>query len=207
MIAGNAESLRRNDTAVAAEDRITALTDIEQSAYRLANIVENMLLLARVEAASGAIPEPVLLHRLVPTVVESHRERHRGREIVVEAVAALPAVLAVPSYVEQIVENFLSNADKYSPAGIPVHVKLDASAGEVRLRVIDSGAGMSTEERERAFQPFFRSERWAPLVSGVGLGLAVCKRLAEVQGGRVWCVGRDQGGTEFGFALPVMPGD
>ena len=67
-----------------------------------------------------------------------------------------------------------------------------------------SGHGINDDEAASLFMPFYRSPATAHLAQGVGIGLAVCKRLVEAQGGEVWANRRDSGGSRFGFSLPVL---
>jgi signal transduction histidine kinase len=83
----------------------------------------------------------------------------------------------------------------------------DAEGDEVVVRVCDHGVGITDEEAAQIFKPFFRSTRTAASAPGAGLGLAVCMRLIEAQGGRIWASARPGGGTEFGFALRAVLAD
>jgi two-component system sensor histidine kinase KdpD len=103
---------------------------------------------------------------------------------------------------EQITENLLSNAEKYSPPNTSVVVEVRRLPDEVQVRVLDQGTGFPDGESDRLFDPFYRSASTRMRASGLGIGLTVCKRLITSQGGRIWATNRPQGGAEFGFALP-----
>jgi two-component system sensor histidine kinase KdpD len=75
------------------------------------------------------------------------------------------------------------------------------------VRVLDRGQGVADEERASIFQPFYRSARTSVHAEGVGIGLSVCKSLTEAMGGTIWCRGREGGGCEFGFTLPLVGED
>jgi len=70
--------------------------------------------------------------------------------------------------------------------------------------VLDRGIGLPPGEVD-IFAPFYRAEEARTRAAGVGIGLSVCRRLAEVLGGRMWAVAREGGGSEFGFSLPLAP--
>jgi two-component system sensor histidine kinase KdpD len=106
-------------------------------------------------------------------------------------------------YIRQVVENLLSNAHKYSPQEQPIVVSVVREADELCVRVIDHGVGFTDEEAALLFQPFYRAERTARDVSGVGIGLAVCSRIIDALGGRMWAAPGNGGGAEIGFALPL----
>jgi len=70
--------------------------------------------------------------------------------------------------------------------------------------VRDRAAGIRPEEAERLFDPFYRARETASSAPGIGVGLAVCKRIVEAQDGHLWARPRDGGGSDFGFALPAL---
>jgi two-component system, OmpR family, sensor histidine kinase KdpD len=148
--------------------------------------------------------EPVLLQRLLPSVVASERARWPGVEFEVDVQAGLPTVTADPTYVEQVVRNLLSNAAKYSGMGSTVLARVAADDGGVAVRILDDGPGFPDEEAERLFDLFFRSAGTARSAAGAGIGLFVCARLIRAMGGRIWARNRPEGGAEFGFSLRVM---
>jgi two-component system sensor histidine kinase KdpD len=118
----------------------------------------------------------------------------------------LPPVMADPQRAEQVMFNLVSNAAKYSPAGI--HITLSAFAQErvVQVSVTDQGPGIPLEERQRVFEPFYRVEKedgTAKSAQGVGLGLAICKSLIEAQGGSIWVEDRPDPGATISFTLPM----
>ncbi len=73
----------------------------------------------------------------------------------------------------------------------------------MRVRVLDSGSGIPPDEVEQVFRPFYRSRSTAGRAEGFGIGLTVCRRLVETQGGKIWAATRPEGGSEFGFTLPA----
>ena len=107
-------------------------------------------------------------------------------------------------YVEQVVQNLLSNAAKYSPPGSTVRVLVEQEGAEIRVRVLDEGIGLTDEAPDRLFELFYRSPDATRQASGAGIGLFVCRQLIESMGGRIWAKARDGTGSEFGFVLPVL---
>jgi signal transduction histidine kinase len=101
------------------------------------------------------------------------------------------------------VRNLLSNGAKYSSPGSTVSVVVIATEDSVEVRVLDEGIGLGAEDSERLFELFYRSESATRKAAGAGIGLFVCQQLIEAMGGRVWGRSRPEGGSEFGFALPV----
>jgi signal transduction histidine kinase len=144
----------------------------------------------------------VLLQRLLPKLT-AELERRTHTTLRSEVAADLPPASAQPVYVEQIVGNLVTNAVKYGRPGMGVDVSAFESNGRLTVLVEDRGQGITEEEASQIFTPFFRSQRTARQASGIGLGLAVCKRLVEVQGGAIWAAPREGGGTSIGFTLPI----
>jgi signal transduction histidine kinase len=105
---------------------------------------------------------------------------------------------------EQVMENLISNAEKYSPASEPIIVEIERDPHELRVRVLDRGPGIKAGDAAKLFDPFYRADATRTRAAGLGIGLAVCKRLIESQDGRIWALGRPERGAEFGFALPII---
>jgi len=115
----------------------------------------------------------------------------------------LPLVWAEATYVRQVLNNLIVNADKYSPAGTPIDVIASATEEELEMRVLDRGPGVPADEIDQIFGSFYRSQTTARSATGKGLGLTVVRRLVEAMDGRFWAQLRDGGGLEVGFSLPL----
>lgn len=111
------------------------------------------------------------------------------------------------SRIEQVLDNLLSNALKFSPAGAAVHVSIepDPAAGGVRVSVKDSGPGIAPEDLPHIFDRFYQGRRQgANAVAGSGIGLALAKKIVDAHRGRIWVESREGTGTTVQFVLPVM---
>jgi signal transduction histidine kinase len=199
-ILGNAQIMRRAASILTEDDRAAAMEDIAHEAERLHTIVDNLLVLARAESPQELEFEPVMLHRIVGGCVEEFARRHPGRTVEFHN-GSEAFVLGDEVYIQQIVHNLLSNAAKYSPPSAPIDVEIDRAGVLARVHVCDRGPGIDDGERGRIFDTFYRSPATAQLASGVGVGLAVCKRLAEAMGGEMWATNRAGGGADIGFGL------
>ncbi|MBI2724475.1 MAG: PAS domain-containing protein [Chloroflexi bacterium] len=202
-IYGNARVLHEHIAAIGPEDRDMALADIEHEAERLQRIIENMLILARFDATQDLDVEPMRMGEVATEIVAMQRRRHPERAMAIDAGSDLPIVMAQPTYIELVLSNLISNADKYSPPNERIDVRVSVADDEVQVRVLDRGSGLVQEEIEELFSPFYRANHTKALAGGMGIGLAVCKRVLEAQGCRIWASARDGGGSEFGFSLPV----
>jgi len=204
-IFGGAKLLARASSTLDDETRRGIFRDIHEEAERLQRLVEDVVALNRFGEGVGEIgQEPVLIQRVLPRVVESEDGRWPGIHFQLQVEAGLPTVSADPTYVEQVLRNLLSNAAKYGGLDSTVVVLAERGDGEVIVRVLDNGPGFPLEERDRLFELFYRSAKTASTASGAGIGLFVCARLVSAMGGRIWADRRDDGGAEFGFALPEL---
>jgi K+-sensing histidine kinase KdpD len=207
-IFGLAQVLRRRAATLDAETRDQAIVDIEEEAHRLTRLIEDLLVLSRAERGRVRVdPEPLNLARLVRRIAETEGERHPGRRFAFRTPPVLPLVAGESTYVEQVLRNLLTNADKYSPPGTTVEIELEAAEREVVVRVLDRGIGVDAETAARAFELFYRTRDASRVAAGAGIGLFVCRELIAAMGGRTWMTPRDGGGTEVGFTLPITPSD
>jgi signal transduction histidine kinase len=121
----------------------------------------------------------------------------------------LPVVAGDEVLLRQLLDNLVGNAIKYVPVGRTPEVVLDvmagAAGGRCVLRVSDNGDGFDPEERERVFEMFHRGRRGAG-VPGTGIGLAICRRVAERQGGRIWIDPAPERGSRMCVELPLWSG-
>jgi K+-sensing histidine kinase KdpD len=181
-------------------------TDIEAEADRLYRLVEDLLVLSRLERGNLAVgDEPVLVARLTERVLASEAARWPATHFELSADAAGELVRGDETYVEQVLRNLLTNAAKYSPAGSTVRVRVERAGDGVAVRVQDQGPGVTSTEVEQLFGLFYRSPRTSASAAGAGIGLFVCRRLVDAMGGRVWARPRSEGGSEFGFSLTAYP--
>jgi len=107
-----------------------------------------------------------------------------------------------PAKVERIVENLLVNAARHTPDGTPVWLRVTAEADGVLLCVEDAGPGVPPDLRQTVFEPFRQATENRPHAPGVGVGLALVARFAELHGGRAWVEERPGGGASFKVFLP-----
>ncbi|HLA17931.1 MAG TPA: HAMP domain-containing sensor histidine kinase, partial [Dehalococcoidia bacterium] len=122
----------------------------------------------------------------------------RRQTLSVEVEDPQPAVLVDRRRFEQVVVNLLSNAQRHTPEGGRIEVRIGGEDGDVVIAVKDSGPGVAEAERELIFEPFFRGDS-----SGLGLGLAIAKSVVELHNGRIWVENNADGrGSTFFVALP-----
>ena len=182
-----------------------AYTEIATSSRRLRRVVRNMLALAQQSVESEDVEmQPLLLQHSLDAAIAEHRHLHPGSDVVLRLAKDLPVVCGEPTYLDQVVTNLLSNAAKYGAPGRPISISADSRGERVLVCVSNEGPVLEAENLERLFEPFHRELTNLPHTPGVGLGLSVCRRLAEAQGGRIWAVAREGGGLEVNFTLAAV---
>jgi signal transduction histidine kinase len=178
---------------------------VVDEANRLHRLVENLLVLSRVErGADLRRDDPVLLHHLARRVIAYEAERWPAAHFEIDVPATLPAITGDESYAEQIMRNLLSNAAKYGPAGGVIRMVLEHDGEEVVMRVLDDGPGFDEGTEEQLFELFYRAPGAVRTAPGAGIGLYAVRALASAMSGRVWARNRPDGGAEVGVALPVL---
>jgi two-component system sensor histidine kinase KdpD len=115
----------------------------------------------------------------------------------------LPLARVDAALIEQVLANLLENAAKYTPAGTPILIRASAGGGEFLVSVEDEGPGLPQGDPEQLFAKFERGAVEGA-ISGVGLGLAICRAIVHLHGGRIWAERRPQGGAAFRFTLPLQ---
>ncbi|MCL4191805.1 MAG: HAMP domain-containing histidine kinase, partial [Thermoguttaceae bacterium] len=186
------------------------LDTLRREATRLTHLVENVLAYARLERgrANGRVERFTLgslLDQLVPRLAE--HARHSGMEVTSELDAAArgATVRANASAVEQIVFNLVDNACKYAASASDrrIHLAAHRNGSQVELRISDHGPGIAPSAAKRLFRPFSKSAREAAhSAPGVGLGLALSRRLARDMGADL-ALDRRSEGASFVLTLPV----
>jgi signal transduction histidine kinase len=183
------ENLERDVAPEAQRELDAALGEVA----RLSRLVDGLLALARTDAAS-AHPEPVRLDGLVRERVDAWLPLAGEQDVeLVNDVEGEPVVLATSGRLEQVLDNLIANALEVSPAGSAIRVTAGSAGGAVELRVLDSGPGMTPEQRARAFDRFWSGRAGE---GGTGLGLAIVQRLVQADGGDVELREAPDGGLE-----------
>jgi PAS domain S-box-containing protein len=207
-IMGLAQILARPGRSDDEASRMALLEDVRSEAERLHRLVEDLLVLSRVERGRLEVEaEPIEPRRLLERIVA-----HEARELPTITVETdlepdLPIVAGETTYLEQIVRNLLNNAAKYTPIGSRVVVSARKAAGDIEVRVTDDGPGIPAASVDRIFELFYRDPSSSRLVAGSGIGLFVCASLVEAMGGRIWASRPAAGGTEIGFTLRILEPD
>ena len=177
-----------------------------RNAGRLQSLVGDVLLLAREDAGRLTIElREVHLEELLASAVEGARPVAEAKGVTLEAeLSSAPPIAADPDRLEQLMDNLLSNATKFTPAGGRVRVRLGVEGTAARISVADDGPGIPLDEQERLFERFYRARRATEeSVPGTGLGLAIAKSIVEGHGGRIGVASVEGQGSLFWVDLPL----
>jgi two-component system, OmpR family, sensor kinase len=186
------------------------LERIEGEATRMGLLVEDLLLLARLDQARPLRKDPVDLLDVVTDAAHDARVLAPDRQVDLDVRGdQAPVVLGDDARLRQVVTNLVSNALTHTPAGTPVAVTLETagsedpeSSGRVRIGVHDQGPGLTPEERERVFERFYRADpSRTRAAGGSGLGLSIVTAIVERHGGAI-SVSSRPGRTVFEMVLP-----
>ncbi len=190
--------------------QLEALRIMKDSSQRLIQQISTLLDLSKMEA--GMMEYRIAqadLKRLADGSVNKMRWLAESKRIPV-LIRAPDSRIWVPmdaARIEQVLDNLLSNALKFSPAGATVHVSIepDPAAGGIRVAVKDAGPGIAPEDLPHIFNRFYQGRRQgAQTMAGSGVGLALAKKIVEAHQGRIWVESREGEGTTVQFVLPVL---
>jgi PAS domain S-box-containing protein len=126
-----------------------------------------------------------------------------GQTLKVELPPSLPQPWADSDRLRQVTQNLLVNATKFTPEGGTITLRAKEENGSLVVEVQDTGYGIPEEEQRRLFRPYHRQIGDREHLSGLGLGLALCKNLVQLHGGRIWVQSEEGKGAKFSFSIPI----
>jgi two-component system, OmpR family, sensor histidine kinase KdpD len=207
-------SLTQPEMHLSAADRADLLAAIDTSANRLGRLVDNLLMLSRIEAGV-AVPEKdwYAIDDVIATVLDQLdlAGQTKNRKIVVTAADEDVLTLMDHAQIERVMMNLVENALKYSPpeSVITIQTRVVGDPSALEVRVVDQGIGIPPEALAMIFDKFYRLQQERPPWSGArppqgtGLGLAICAAIIREHGGRIWAESSQQMGTTLIFQLPI----
>ena len=205
-ISGYSEALHTGLLGDLTPPQKDALAIVERNIARLRGMIDQLLSYSRIE--SGRLEVELRAFELEPAarlVLEAVRAAlGRGHELVFSAAAELPEVYGDPGRIAQVLENLLTNAVKFSPAGSRVELRLSLSPHGVEVVVEDQGIGIDAEAQQRIFDRFYQVDSSSKRhYGGIGLGLAIVKEILELHHSRIEVESRPGEGSIFRFVLPI----
>jgi two-component system sensor histidine kinase KdpD len=200
-ITGAATTLR-DESSLAGASRVELVEMICEEADRMERLVTNLLDMTRLD--SGAVElrkEWLPLVEVVGSTMTHLEPRLRAHRVAVSLPDELPMVLLDPVLAERLFANLMENAAKHTPPGSTIDVSARMEDGAVVIEVGDDGPGIPAGDEERIFERFYRPA--GSRTEGVGLGLAICRAIAEAHGARLQAGNKAGGGAFFRLRLPV----
>ena len=206
VVLGQAELLERRaarDPSAPADS--AGMSRIVREARRLRDLVSELLDAQRLEQGAEVMDRRATDLREVLDAV-CLRLRDNGLDVkVVQPDGALMGSID-RLRMEQVLDNLVENALKYTVSGQLPEIRLESNKGEACLSVVDHGVGIPPGEGERIFDRFYRASNVQSITdTGMGLGLYICRRIVEGHGGRIWVEPTPGGGSTFIVAIPMLP--
>ena len=204
VMAGASSSLAENGERLSPAERRALAGSIFDQAREMSEHVAKVLQMTRLETGAIKIDcDWVALGEIVGSVLARLSERMAGHRVIVDLPDDLPLVKVDATLIEQALGNLLENAARHTPAETVVRVRAQRKGDEVVVTVEDYAGGLSDADLERVFAKFHRGTVEGA-ETGIGLGLAICRAIVRLHGGRTWAERIPGGGTAFRFTLPLQ---
>lgn len=191
------------------EDQREFLGHIKSSSRHLVQLVNDILDLSRIDAGHFRLNVGPLLPGMLVRQVVAELSGLAGAaqvDLLSEVAPGLPPIQGDARRIEQVLINLVGNALKFTPQGGTVRVRVGAECDHLLFSVLDNGAGIHEEEREKIFERFYQPATTPGLATkGSGLGLTIAKHLVEQHQGRIWLESEVGVGSAFHFSLPILP--
>ena len=204
IIKGYASTLADNYAKLDAEGMHSRLVAVEEEADRLDKLVGNLLYASRIQANGLQMDIATLdLERLIRGVVRRFQAKYPDVSITLDISESLPTVTADRERIEEVLQNLLDNAVKYSPRQRAITIASHATGEEAIVSISDAGMGISLRDQQQIFERFQRiGDPLMQSTPGAGLGLYICRAIVEAHGGRIWVESTLRQGSTFSFSLP-----
>jgi two-component system sensor histidine kinase KdpD len=203
-IVGAASTLETDEERLNKDSRRKLVTAISEEAQRMSDLTIKILDMARLEAGK------VVLNRqwyapeeIVGSALLRLDKKLKARQVNIHMADNLALIHVDAVLLQQVMVNLLDNADKYSPAGLPIDISVETTPLGLSITVSDRGPGIPEGLQQKVFDKFFRVNEESAQ-SGVGLGLSICRAIVEAHGGKIQVTNRNVGGTLFQFYLPIL---
>lgn len=209
-VMGFSEIIRDGMAGPVTDEQKEYLTDIMESGQHLLDLINDILDLAKIEAGKMELePGQFDLKEIIERSLIMFKEKAFRHRIEAEAEVddAIGAIVADERRIKQVIFNLLSNSFKFTPDGGKITVRARRMLGEpeqIECSVEDTGMGIKEEDKSKLFRPFEQLDSTLTKAhGGTGLGLALCKRIVELHGGRIWVESEFGKGSRFIFTFPL----
>ena len=205
VIKGSANSLLQPDVIFDEQTRRDFLMSIDKDADTLARLVDDLLMISRLEANALEVKKKKFN---LSDVIKAIRDRLDNltvkHHLHIEIAKGIPSLNIDEGRISEVLTNLVENAVKFSEDDTNIYIKAIQNGKEVTISVADEGIGISPELHQKIFERFFQGNgRKAGRRKGTGLGLAICQGIIEAHGGKIWVESEPGSGAKFSFSLPL----
>ena len=205
VMTGASSSLAERGERLSSAERAALAQSVFDQARVMSEHVAKVLQMTRLETEAIELDRDwTSIAEVAASVLRRHGERLASHRLLIELPDDLPLVRVDAPLIEQALGNLLENAAKHTPPGTVVRLRAQRRGDELAISVEDYGGGLADADLERVFAKFQRGAS-EPTVGGIGLGLAICRAIVRLHGGRAWAERVPEGGTAFRFTLPLEP--
>jgi two-component system sensor histidine kinase KdpD len=203
VMTGASSTLAERGERLSAGEREALARSIYEQAREMSERVAKLLQMTRLEAGGIALERDwASLAEIAAAVLSRLRERLAGHRVVLELPEDLPLLRVDAALIDQVLSNLLENAARYTPPATVVRLRARREAHELVVSVEDFGPGLPAGDIERVFAKFEHGSPEAK-AGGMGLGLAICRAIVGLHGGRIWAEKLPLGGSAFRFTVPL----
>ena len=182
------------------------LTVIDEESDRLNRLVSEAVEMTQLDTQEVKMNlSPQDLGKMIQASLEQCSPTLLGRTVDVRLPPTLPQVIADPVWIQKLLANLLENAAKYSATGTPIFLSAEVRGTMVACSIADRGYGIDPLEQSLIFDKFYRSRHRLGSSSGTGMGLAICRAIAEAHGGSISVTSQLGHGSVFTFTIPMKP--
>jgi signal transduction histidine kinase len=206
-VKGYVDLLMDGEMGLVTAEQLDALQIVSEKTNEITRLIHDIMALQRIDSSNLQLEELALVS-VIETAVISHRlvANSKGIEITYTPSEYMGVVTADKGRVNQILDNLIGNAMKFSPDGGKINISLQEWENEVCVVVSDQGIGLEEAQKEKVFERFYQVDGSAiRRFGGTGLGLAIVKRIVDAHQGRIWVESELGKGSAFYFTLPKSP--
>jgi len=203
-IVGAACTLDMDEDRLDKDRRRKLVTVINEEAQRMSELTIKILDMARLEAGEVMLNQQWYApEEFIGSALRRLDKKLESRQVNILMADNLALVLVDAVLLQQVLVNLLDNADKYSPAGLPIDIFVEATPLGLSIAVADRGPGIPVDLQQKVFDKFFRVNAESAQ-SGIGLGLSICRAIVEAHDGDIQATNRCGGGALFQLYLPIL---
>jgi two-component system, OmpR family, sensor histidine kinase KdpD len=183
---------------------VSFLSMINEQVDRLSVVIHDVLNMGRLESGLFRLARaPQTVEMLVTSTVEEMSSTLARRPVGIHIPDGIPSIFADLYLMKQVLKQLLDNAIKYTPEGTPLSISSNQVNGMVTIEVADRGPGIPEIERQYIFEKYYRGQSSRDKTVGLGLGLAIAKRIVKAHGGNIWVSANEGCGSVFHLSVPT----